>query len=601
MKILVYVIFLLFLSYGVAANNVKPQSIERAMECIHSNNPSEAIKILSEYQPSAKELPLYHFAYAKAFELSKRHYDSIARFRLAYLYSQQDEMKEIALLKRAEAYGKIEYYSEAILSFRIFLKNFPHSQYAEQAFLGLADSLFRLGFFSEAKEAYEKAGNSSRALYGKANALHAMGKVKDANKIYMAMIDRDRGYVESSQETLYNIGENFRLMGESPTAEIYLNSITALPVKYRAYRSLGLIEVAKAHFNIAIRFFHSALRSPEKQLRRLALINLADVYIKQGRYEDAKSRLLEVRNKYPYGREYDEALLMLSQLYKKEGNFKDAISLIKELVFRHSPDKNALDEFETIILEAEEKGGEEFYRLWRAAGHWLLQPSRSQSLLKIAKGLRHSGKPYLEICTWLSKHGSDDVKPESNLLLADFYADLGDTVSAAKYLQGINIKGNNDEILRIKAKIYRVNADYQKAAKAILGIKEIKQDELAFLAGLLESVGNDYKVMGFFEGALHKSDAPPWAYVKLADMLYETGRKSDALKYYKTAVSLQQKGIEMTTNDLEWAFYRISVLSEREDSQNALRSLQKNKDTLSRLSVLLLKESNITEKINWMF
>lgn len=600
-KIFVCVIFLLFSSFGVAVNNAKSQSIERAMECINANNPSEAIKILSAYRPSVQELSLYHYAYAKSYEMSKRLHDSIAHFRLAYLYSQQDEMKERSLLERAEVYGRIGYYSEAILSFRIFLKKFPHSRYVERAFLGLADSLYRLGFFSEAKGAYEKAGNSSKALYGKANALHSMGEIKDAHAIYMAMIDSDRGYVESSQETLYNIGENLRLTGEFPAAKIYLNSITALPLKYRAYRSLGLIEAEEAHLDLAIKLFHSALPSPEKQLRRQVLLNLANVYIRMGRKDDAKSQLLEIRNKYPYGREYDEALFMLSQLYKKEENFNGAISLLRELVFRHSPDKKALDEFETIILEAEEKGGEDFFRLWGAVGHWLLEPSRSQSLLKIAKGLRHSGKPYLEVCTWLSTYGSDDVKSKSNLLLADFYADLGDTVSAMKYLHGISIAGDNDEILRVKAKIYRANAEYQKATKAILDIKEIKQADLTFLAGLLESVRNDHKVMGFFEKALNKSDAPPWAYIKFADTLYEMGRKPDALKYYKTAVSLQQKGSDIKPDDLEWALYRISALSEREDYQNALRSIQKGNDTISRFSILLLKESAVSERINGMF
>ena len=112
--------------------------------------------------------------------------------------------------------------------------------------------------------------------------------------------------------------------------------------------------------------------------------------MKQGRQEDAKSILLEIRRKYPYGKEYEEALLLLSQLYKKEGNFKESTSLLKELVFRHPPNQKALDEFESLILAAEEKGEEEFLKLWQNVGHWLLQPSRSQSLLKIAKGLKNT-------------------------------------------------------------------------------------------------------------------------------------------------------------------------------------------------------------------
>lgn len=584
-------------------NDVKSQSLERAMECIQATNPAEALKILAGYQPSSQDLSLYHYAYAKAYELSKRQYESIAHFRMAYLYSKDDEMKERSLLERAEAYAKIGFHSEATLVLRIFLKKFPHSPYETRAFLGLADSLYRLGLFTEAEEAYEKAGNSTRASYGKANALHSMGKIKDAHEIYLAMLERDRGYVESSQETLYNVGENLRLMGEISAARIYFNSTTASPLKYRAFRSLGLIEFEEGHLDTAKKFFYSALQSPEKQLRRQALLNLTDTYMKQGRQEDAKSILLEIRRKYPYGKEYEEALLLLSQLYKKEGNFKESTSLLKELVFRHPPNQKALDEFESLILAAEEKGEEEFLKLWQNVGHWLLQPSRSQSLLKIAKGLKHSGKPYLETCTWLSQYGSNDVKSESILLLADFYADLGDSARAMKYLQIKGLTGKNDDVLRITAKIHRANSEYQKAARLLLDIKELNQGDLVFLADLLESVQNDHKIMEFFKRALNRLSAPPWAYLKLADVLYKMGRKADALQYYQTVVSLYQKGPEIKTQDLQWALYRISELSSSADAKNTLESIRKKNDTdtVHRFSVLLLRELNIAERVNGIF
>jgi tetratricopeptide (TPR) repeat protein len=590
-------------SYGIAMNNVKSQPLERAMEYIGATNPSEALKILSGYQPSSEDISLYHYAYAKAYELSEKQYESIAHFRMAYLYSKDDEMKERSLLERAEVYAKIGFHSEATLTFRIFLKKFPHSSYEMRAFLGLADSLYRLGLFTEAEEAYEKAGNSTRASYGRANALHSMGKIKDAHEIYLAMIEKDRGYVESSQETLYNVGENFRLMGENSAARIYFNSSTASPFKYRAFRSLGLIEFEEGHFDTAKKFFSSALQSPEKQVRRQALLNLADTYIKQGRQEDAKSVLSEIRRKYPYGKEYEEALLLLSQLYKKEGNFKEPTSLLKELVFRYPPNQKALDEFEILILEAEEKGEEEFLKLWRCIGHWLLQPSRSQSLLKIVKGLKHTGKPYLETCTWLSQYGSDDVKSESILLLAGFYADLGDSARAMKYLQMKGLTSKNDDVLRITAKIHRANAEYQKAASSLLNIKELNQDDLIFFADLLESVQNDHKIMEFFKRALSKLSAPPGAYLKLADILYKRGGKAEALQYYQAVVSLHQKGLEIKTQDLQWALYRISELSVGEDAKNTLETIRKNNDTdaVHRFSVLLLQELNITERVNGIF
>jgi tetratricopeptide (TPR) repeat protein len=600
-KIFILFIFLLFPSYGVASDHVQSQPITRALEYIQSNKPSEALGVLSNYQPSNEELSSYHYTYAKAYELLKHQNDLIVHLRLAYLYSKQDDMKEQILLERAEAYMKIGYYSEATLIFRIFLKNFSSSRYAERVYLGLADSLYRLGLFSEAIESYEKAGDSFKVLYGKANSLHAMGKTNEAHELYMAIVKRDRGYVEASQETLYNIGENLRLLKEYTSARIYLNTITEIPFKYRAYFSIGLMESDEEHIDTAAKFFKSSLNSPERQLRCKALLHLADIFIKKGREEDAKSVLLEIRNKYPYGKEYDDALYMLSQLYKRENNVENAISLIRELVFRQYPDKRALDEFEALILEVESKDDKEFLRLWKSVGHWLMQPSRSQSLLKIAKGLRFSGKPYLEICTWLSQYGSEEEKSEGNLLIADFYADLGDTANVMKYLQKIKSRADNDVTLRIKAKTYLGNADYQKATQTIFNIKDIQQNDLSLLAGILASVKNNQEILKYLEKALNKSGGPSLVYTTLADRYYEMGKKSDSLKYYQTVISLQQKGVGIATDDLRWALYRISVLSPGESSVNALKNIQQGSDTLSRFSMLLLKEASISEKISGMF
>ena len=153
------------------------------------------------------------------------------------------------------------------------------------------------------------------------------------------------------------------------------------------------------------------------------------------------------------------------------------------------------------------------------------------------------------------------MKSESILLLADFYADLGDSARAMKYLQIKGLTGKNDDVLRITAKIHRANSEYQKAARLLLDIKELNQGDLVFLADLLESVQNDHKIMEFFKRALNRLSAPPWAYLKLADVLYKMGRKADALQYYQTVVSLYQKGPEIKTQDLQWALYRISELS----------------------------------------
>lgn len=590
--------FTILLFSNVFANDVKTYSLEKAKDYIDSHNPYEAIHILSKYKPASHELSLYHFIYANAYDLLKKPLDKITHLRMAYIYSQNDDTKERLLLERAETYMEIGYYSEATLIFKIFLKTFPDSTHKERVYQELADSLYRLGLFDEAIEFYEKVGDTYQALYGKANSLHAIGRIKEAHELFMTLMKKDRKYLESSQESLYNLGENFRLMGEYTAARIYFNLVNESPWKFRAYKSLGLIDKEEGQLDSAIRYLKSSLISPEKQIIRQSLLGLSDILIKKGRIEEAKSILLDIKKRYPYGKEYDEALYLLSQIYKKEGKLKDAVSLLKEIVFRSSPDKKVLDEFEALMLDAQNNNEKEFLSLWKSVGHRLLEPSRSQSLLKIARALRHSGRDYLELCTWLSKYGSDDVRPETNLLISEFYAELGDTKKAIKYLKGI--KTPLDRVLRAKFKIYLSEKDLQNATQTALQIKNPGHDELIFLIGVFKSVRRDQKILKAIEKAMNKTYSSTSLYIKLGDLYYEIGKKPESLKHYQTAFSFYQNGAKIEPDDLSWIIYRLSILSPVEGYADILKNIQ-GVSPINRFSKLLWKEAGIRDRMERMF
>ncbi|MGD0883828.1 MAG: tetratricopeptide repeat protein [Thermodesulfovibrionales bacterium] len=602
MKLFLTAILLLISIQGASANSTAHlQPIEKAKELMNSGRPGEAIGLLSAYRPASAELPLYHYTWAKALILSKRSYESIEHLRLAYIFSLRGELQENSLLDRADAYLSLQNYVEASDCFRIFLKIYPDSSLSERAHYGLAESLYQAGFFNEAVEHYQKAGDTSSALSGKANALQALGKVKEANDLYTVLSGRDPQYVKSSHETRYHIGENLRLMGKFDDAKRYLTSIREETFKCKAALALGLIATEQSQFEPAIRFFNAALQSREKEVRRKALLSLANVHMNIGRVKDAESNLLEIRNKYPYGKDYDSALFMLAGLYKKDAKFHEATEVLKELVFRRFPDPRALDEFEAILIDAKDKDTEVFLHLWQAVGHWLLDPSRSEFLLKVSDKLRNNGPAFTEVCKWLLRYGSDDAKNRCSLFLADYYADMGDAVASAKYLERARVKEPSDDLIRIKAKMYHLNSEDHKAAEALLSIKAARQDDIVFLSGLLTSLNNAQDVVAFYERTLDRVGGFPSAYIALADKLAEMGRKTDALRYYKEGVALKQSGKGAEGVDTAWAYYRISMLAPDQESVDALAKTQKGSELMSRVAVARVKEWNISEKMGKVF
>lgn len=599
-SIVLILIFIPAYSWPVE-DSAKTDVIGKALELTRSQRPGEAVKILSEYQPAATELVSYHHAYAKALRAFKKEVESIDHLRLAYLYSPPGEAKELLLLERADTYLNFRFYAEAALWYRIFIRNFPGFRNISRAHQGLGDALYKLGFFDEALLHYEKAGDSAQALFGKANSLQAKGKTGSAHDLYMDLVRTHRAFINASDEALYNVGENFRLMDKTAEAKVYFNAIKMPELKSRANFSLGLIEIDEMAYASAVKDFNLAAQAVDKKLKRKALLQLADAYLKLGKNEEAKLKLLEIKNKYPYGKDYDAALLLLAKLYKNEGKLDAALPIFKELVFRRSPEVNAINEFEAMVLEAKDKNTKEFLELWKLVGHWLLYPARSEALLRIAKGLRQEGTPFLKLSKWLLKYGTESAKNQTRMELADFYADLGDAATASKHLKEIKLAGKNDEILRINAKIYRLNAENKKASETILSIRDTRQEDIEVLSDMPEGIKNIQRAAAFYEKQQGKPDGRAGAYIKLADNFYRIGRKSDALKYYKIAVPVPKGEGTVITDDMEWALYRVAALSEGKEALESLKSIKDRNDRLGRLAGARLKEADLTERIKKVF
>lgn len=576
---------------------IEVDSLKKAWGSLKTKRPLEALTLLSEYHHDTADTESraqYHFIYAKAMEATKKPFDAVEHLRLAYLYSEKSGMKELSLFERAETYLRMNCFHEAKSNYYIFIKNFPDSHYLEKVHLGLAKSLMGIGLFKDAAGQYEKAHNVPEALFGKANALHRLGNIKEANDVYTAAISQDSSYLKKSDETLCYLGENLRLMGRLTDARRYLTAVKDTSFKGKAEISLGLIAAEESKKVEAVNHFRSALLSRDRQVKSQALLNLAEAEIKAGRVNEARGHLEEIRYRYPYGREYERSLVTLSRLYRNEGKLSEALSLLKELVFKQSPPKEALDELEVILLEVKEKDTVQFMEHWKYVGQRLLDRSRMQFLLKIAEALENTGQPFLEITTWLSKHGSDSVKTKSLSVLAEFYADMGDISTAQKYLRNIRaMKGSGDEIIRVEAKILYNENDFKSVSEKLMSIKNMQQVDLKLLGTTLTSAKDINKALAFYQRAIKEKGGNSEDYMRLADILYERGKKTDALKYYRLALSKDQEN--------EWALYKIAEFSDVTEAEEMLKRTKKGNSVFSSMARVRLRELSITRKMSELF
>jgi tetratricopeptide (TPR) repeat protein len=575
-------------------------TLEMARNLVKQKKPHEAIQDLEFYNPSQEELSSYHTVYAQALAQLRNPYPSLEHYRLAYIYAASNADKEQLLLERAEVYARMGYYSEAVVCLEVFLKVFPRSERTQQAELGIAVARYHLREFREALAHYDKAGDSLPVRYGRANTLQSLGRTAEAHDIYRVLIGTDPEAINSSPETMYNLGENYRQTGALEEAKIYLNTVKDPLLKEKAAISLGLIAMATKDHKTAIEKFTAAAASTDRHIQRQAILYRADAFVQTGRFDEAETALAEIRKSHPYGAEYDMAALMLARTYRAKGNLNGAVSLLKELIYRRTPSSAALDELDAILVETRDRNA--LLKLWTSAGRWLMESSRSSSLLKIAAGLRYSGQPFLDLCAWLIKNGSDDVKSQARLMLADFHAEMGDAATAWGYLSRAKIKGENDDVLRIKVRAYLANKDELNAAHAIMAIRDLQDTDLLLLLDLMQSLKNKdlEQALRFCSQTFAKEPAAPLVAVRFADVLYDAGRTKKALVYYQAAVANINPGTskQSRTADREWAQYRIAALAGGKTSLLALQELQSSKGSLGRLAAAELKVRALKEKVD---
>jgi tetratricopeptide (TPR) repeat protein len=580
--------------FSAAAADIADQQVTsplliKALDSLKANKFSETLKILNEIKPDNATLAQYYFVFGKLDNAMQKPLEAVEHFRKAYLYAPKGDMKEIALIERAETYLRMRYFYEAKSVYVVFLKEFPQSRFFVRVYPGLARCLAETGSLREAITYYEKAGNSPEVLAGKANALHRLGLYREAEKSYASLIETNEAFIWASDEARYYLGENLRQMGKLSEASKYLSEIKDPSFKIKADLSLGIIAMQQERAGDATKSLTDVLASGDREIKRRALLTLADVDLKQGRTEEAKKRLEDLKLHHPYGRTYEESLLKLARIYAKEGNPEKAVPLLSELALKSSFKKEALTEFESMLVQARNSDKEAFVRLWKTAGPLLLDTSREKFLLDVADEFRNAGAPFLDIAQYLAKHGTESAKMKSLAILAGYYAGKGDADRAGEHLKQLKtMKGSGDEIIRLEARLAYLKKEYKVAAEKFLQLKIIRPGDLKAFGECVAAQPDLPKAIARYEKAVKETDGNAAAYARLADIMHASGKTRTALDYYRIALAKEP--------NQDWVLYRIGSLTEGSEAEEMLRKVSRQDPTIAKLTEARLRELDLEKK-----
>ncbi|MBI4766016.1 MAG: tetratricopeptide repeat protein [Deltaproteobacteria bacterium] len=564
--------------------------LKKALHLTDTGHPAEALRSLSGKKTDPSTATYYHFVYGRVLEKMNKTGEALEHYRSAYFHAPSEELKALAFLERAEAYFRIHNYYEAKTVFNLFLKKYGQSNQVTRAHLGLAQSLARIGNFSEALLYFEKAGEGPVALLGKADVLHRLGRFEEAHLQYLKGIAGDKHYFLNSPEHLFYYGENLFQMGNDQDALQYLTSNMADPsFKKKANLVLGRLALKTRKFEEASKLFSSALTAPDTLTRQEALFYLAETQASAGHKTQARQGYQEYWAKYPAGKDYEEALIKLGKLDLEEGRLEQSDRWIKELSCRSALKEKTLKELEWFLLKLKEKAPLRMVSLWNFIGPKLLNISREPFLLLMTAALKGQVKPYLELQQWLAKNGSEPVKIQSSVALVQYQVDTGNLGGAKERIRTLRtLKVAGDEILRLEARISHAQMDYATACERLLSLKKMEAGDLSLFQDTLLSARNVKAALGVFEKNLLRLGGNSSAYIKLADIYHEKGKKKEALHYY-------QKALENDPLN-EWALYRAGHLMTGEEGRNLLSRIKSENSLLGKIAKAGLKEIEIQKK-----
>ncbi|MBF0320909.1 MAG: tetratricopeptide repeat protein [Nitrospirae bacterium] len=531
-----------------------------------------------------------NFIYARALDRQKNYTGAIEAYRKAYMYSTNKDVREEALFRRSELYFDKKYFYESQSGFRQYLKSFPDARNVERAYLYLGRGFDTTNKLSDALQAYEKAGDSDIALYGKANILQRLGRTKEAQEAYKAALQKNSAYMQKSDETRFLYGENLYQTGNTAKAKDVLVLVNNKKYKEKANLIIGIIAADSSKNDIAARYLAAALNTRDRADKGQALLKLARVQLAQGKLPETQITLSELDKFFLSGKDKDERNAIVYELRLKEKKYKEAVELLKSKYEKQLDSKEFINKLEVILNDTLQHNKEQFVELWEGYGKLYMSPPYEKLILQAAGLLKNTGKPYIDALEWISHNSSDEERQKALYELSRIYADMGDKAAAVKYLGQLKqYKVPVDEILRAEAKVFYENQDYKAAYEKLSAIKQLTKDDLPMLRDVLSAAPDKEKALAFYEKVLKTLGSDAGDSMSMAENLYLIGKKTEAVYYYKQVLSKDPSN--------EWALYRIGTILRDAEGREAIKKLSEGNSPLSKFAKSIIQGQDVNKML----
>lgn len=486
----------------------------------------------------------------RALRESGRQAEALSHYRSAYRRTSGGARAPI-LLEIAQCCLEMSYYPEAAGYARLLLRLYPAAPEVPAARLLLARSLSASGRGVEALDVLDGLSGVPEAEYCRANTLQRMGRTLDAARAYARAEALDPDYIGRSEETRCLLGENLLARGERGRARQLLLTVTGDRHAKRAAAALGAIALADGSADEAATRLSAALGSPEMDVRRRALLALAEALLARGDARGAAARLSELAARHPNTPEAAEGLVRLFRIRRDAGaDPAQAAALLRAPLREPGRARESAIAEAVALIDSAARDKALLSRVWDVLGRHLTNAASAETLLRVAAAVDRLGDRAAPLHERISRFGPAQARAASLSWLASRATDAS---RAREYVERGRQAGlRGDDLRRIEARAALASNDPGVAAAALLSLGRPGKDDLPALREILPYAPDRKRAAALFAElvARHGGDAEDLALA--GDIWYARGRRREALAAYRAALAKDPSS--------EWAALRAALL-----------------------------------------